>query len=373
MTAPPDIRATIVIVESSMSVTGALRCASRLARLLAPWARTILVLPRGSRVGPCELEDFVEVVRLPLVQVRKSLPALIAYLPALLVASLRLRGLLTRSGASALILNDFYLMHGSMVRAFGHRGTIATWVRFDPAKFPRLLSRLWLRAAYRSSDAVIAVSDFIVGRLPASPKLRRIYDTVDLDFAAPASHKPAGRDVLFVANYIAGKGQDDAIATFAAVAGRFPDVRLIFHGSDMGLDKNAKYLSELKQGAAASGAGERIVFRGFAQDLPSVMADAAVALVLSHSESFSLTCLEASQLGVPVIAYRSGGPAEIVEDGVTGCLCEVGDIEAVSRALAHLLGDPDHAARMGRAGSTRVRDKFGPAQFVEAARAALNL
>lgn len=364
----------IVIADGSTAVTGGRRGAIRIARLLAPYADTILVLPSRSEIASAEVAAFLEVVRLPLVPVRKSAGALAAYGPALLVAGWRLRRLLARRGAAALILNDFTMMQGAAVRAFGYRGRIVTWVRFDPTRFPRLLSRAWLAAVYRSSDAVVAVSDFILRLLPPSPKLSRLYDSVDLDLPDVAGTRSAGgRDVVCVANYMPDKGQHHAVAAFAAVAAEFPDSRLVFHGGDLGLDKNRDYRASLEADVHARGLADRVVFNGFAADLAATYQDAVVALVLSESESFGLTCLEASQLGVPVVAFRSGGPAEIVEDGVTGTLCELDDVPAVAAALRRLLREPKAAYRMGQAGAAYVQRKFGRDVFTASARLLLGL
>lgn len=364
--ASPHRKATIVIVDSSLAVTGGLRCASRIARLMQPSADTILVLPRQSRVEPADLEAFAEVIRLPLVQLRRSVSAALLYLPALLVAGWNLHRLLARRNAAALIVNDFFMMQGAVARMLGYRGRIVTWVRFDPTRFPKALSRFWLVAGYRVSDAVIAVSDFIVSRLPPSTKVRRVYDSVDLDITPPTvARSGRERDIVCVANYIQGKGQDHAIDAFAVIADEFPDASLTFHGGDMGMPKNRLYLETLKDRARTSGFGDRIRFEDFARDLPAATADSLVSLVLSESESFSLSCLESSQLGLPVIAFRSGGPAEIIVDAKTGFLCEVGDVPAVARALRTLLKRPELSREMGRNGAGHVQEKFGREVFVE--------
>lgn len=361
------IKASIVIVDSSTAFTGGLRCAVQMARLLSPRVDTTLVLSSGSRVAPEDLTAFARVVRLPLVQLRKSPAAILLYLPALLVAGWRLRRLLARDRSAALILNDFYMMQGAVARLLGYRGRIVSWVRFDPTRFPRPLTRLWLGSAYRTSDAVVAVSDFIAGLLPPSSKLRRIYDSIDPDLTrslGPPATDARSHDAVCVANYISGKGHDDAIAAFAPVALEVPAARLIFYGGDMGLEKNREYRLALQAQAMATGVGDRIFFRPFATDISAAFAGAAMALVLSHSESFGLTCLEASQLGLPVIAYRSGGPAEIVVDKRTGYLCGLRDTGAVTRAIRTLFADPRRAREMGLAGARHVQDRFGPEAFV---------
>jgi glycosyltransferase involved in cell wall biosynthesis len=51
---------------------------------------------------------------------------------------------------------------------------------------------------------------------------------------------------------------------------------------------------------------------------------------------------------VPVIASRVGGIPEVVDDGITGCLAEVGDLEKMSEDAARLLSDEDARREMGR-------------------------
>lgn len=366
---------SIVIVDGAVALTGGLRCAARTARLLAPWADTILVLSPEALVEPHELAAFGRVVRMPVVQLRKSPLSAATYLPRVVVGGWRLRRLLADVRADVLILNDFFMLQGAAARALGFGGRVLTWVRLDPTRFPAALSRLWLAAALRSSDAVVAVSDFIVSRLPPHRKVVRIYDSVDPDLPAPGAAPPTtgAAEIVFVANFITGKGQTYAIDAFAKIAAEFPQARLGFYGGDMGTDKNRAYLQDLRTRAAASGFGDRIAFNGFATDLPAVMARATAALVLSESESFSLTCLEASQLGVPVIAFRSGGPAEIVVDGETGYLCDVGDTACVARALRALLSDREEARAKGMTGAAHVADKFGSASFVAALRPLLGV
>jgi UDP-glucose:tetrahydrobiopterin glucosyltransferase len=53
-------------------------------------------------------------------------------------------------------------------------------------------------------------------------------------------------------------------------------------------------------------------------------------------EAFGNVAIEALACGVPVIAYRRGGPAEIVEDGKTGFLVEPDSVEGLVEAIGHL-------------------------------------
>lgn len=365
-----DDRPTVVILDSSIGVTGGLRGAARMARHLRQEARFILVLPREAVIPPSELQAFDEVARIRLVQLRRTLKAVVAYLPALLGSGRRLATLLNAARADVLVINDFFQMQGLVARLFGYRGRIVTWVRFDPRRFPALVARLWMWGMPLASDRVVAVSEFIRRRLPAAIDAELIYDPVDADLTEREAGA-CGPDIACVANYISGKGQDDAIEAFARITDRFPNTRLVFRGGDLGLAKNRAYRSGLEDRARRLGLALRIEFGGFAEDLGEAYAHAAVALNPSHSESFSLTCLEASQLGLPVVAYRSGGPEEIVVDGETGLLCDVGDVSCLAGALSRLLADPDRAAAMGKAAARQVTGKFATVGYVQKLRATL--
>ena len=73
-----------------------------------------------------------------------------------------------------------------------------------------------------------------------------------------------------------------------------------------------------------------------------------VLLLPSEQESFGLAALEALACEVPVIASRVGGIPEVVDDGLTGCLSEVGDIEKMSADAALLLSNEELRREMGR-------------------------
>ena len=75
-------------------------------------------------------------------------------------------------------------------------------------------------------------------------------------------------------------------------------------------------------------------------------------------EVFGRSIIEAMSCGVPVIASRLGGPAEIVIDQVTGLLVNPDDPKALSEALISLLTDTQKARSMGQAGRKRAEEVY---------------
>lgn len=350
---------SLFIVDGSIDVTGALVSASRQAALLRDVVDTILVLSSFHRVPAERTTAFAEVLTLPFVSPRKEIANVIFYVPALLLSSVQLRFAMRRRDCERLQLNDFYLLHGAVLRLLGFGGRIATFVRIDPTRYGAI-GKIWLGAARWCSTEMLAVSRFIQSRLGKAYPTRLIYDQLSLSRVPVAKPDPARPTLLFVGNYIHGKGQEHAVEAFNRIALRYPDARLSFVGGDMGLDKNRDFRERIEQLADAGPARDRIEFHGVSNDVAEHYATAFAAINFSESESFSITCLDGGAVGLPVIATRCGGPEEIVEDGVTGFLVPVGEVVAMAEKMAWLLDHPDDAAAMGAAGRALVAERFSP-------------
>lgn len=340
--------------------TGALVAAYRQALLLADVADVTIVLADHASIRPEDLPG-VRVAYLPLARARKSVAGMLRYGPALLRAGWRLRKAMRDAGCLRLQVNDYHYLEGAVARLLGFRGRIVTWVRIAPASYGPAVSATWLCIAHAVSQEIVAVSRHIHAALPAALSARVIYDPAP-DWPTIERSRASGK-LVFIGNYIEGKGQDLAIAAFSRIANAFPDAELIMHGSDMGLEKNRRYRDRLSRSAAKVPAGERIHVRDFAPDPGAVLDDALAALNLSRSESFSLTVQEASARGVAVIATRSGGPAEIVEHGETGWLVPVDDVDAIAQAMAQALSNRQATLEMGSRGARLVRERFGADAF----------
>lgn len=356
---------TIYLLDGSRAVTGAFVCARNEAKALVGIARVVLVLPNDTQIPDSELVDFYEVRRLGLAAVRKTPLALFSYLPRLLLAAHTLLGWMREHRAERLQVNDFYLLEGAVCRLLGFAGHLTTWVRIHPSHFGSVLSRFWLLMVRITSDRVVAVSEHIRNALPARLAAEVIYDHLPRVGVVHGldERSTAKRRLVCVSNYIEGKGQDDALEAFAIIAPEFDDLILEFWGGDMDLEKNRLYRARLQQRARDLGLNERVFFGGFIEDVERVLHGAYAALNFSRAESFSMTVLEACAAGLAVVATRSGGPGEIIVDGVTGLLVPVSDHAAMARALRFLVEHPQKTAEMGSAAKHFVSHKFSREQF----------
>ena len=148
------------------------------------------------------------------------------------------------------------------------------------------------------------------------------------------------------------------LRVFKAVLAVFPDTVLLIAGK--GSER-----ANLEALASELGIDGQVRFLGLRHDLPAIFELLEVFLLASFTEGISITLLEAMGTGLPAVVTRAGGNPEVVLDGVTGYLVEVGDDTEMSQKVIELLADPQMAARFGSRGRDRVRDKFSFRSMME--------
>jgi glycosyltransferase involved in cell wall biosynthesis len=349
----------IYVVDGSVAITGAFISARSIAEMLSDQVSMEIILPNTSRIPIEELGGFNVLSTIPMVHLSKRLGALLAYIPALIEGSWLLHKRMKRDGVQCLILNDFYFMQGVLLRVLGYRGRIITWVRCEPKRFAGPLAGIMLWLQRLTANRIITVSRFIQQRLPHAQHVTVIPNAYLGKKRTPRLWETKEeKTILYVGNYIIGKGHDVALEAFAQVAAQDETLRLTFVGDDMGLEKNRAFRATLEARAKELGLTDRVTFHAFVADTYPLLERAYMALNCSVSESFSRTVLEASGAGVPVIATASGGPQEILVEGVTGFLEPVGDVSSIARRILQLAQDSALANRMGEAGADHIHQHF---------------
>ena len=119
----------------------------------------------------------------------------------------------------------------------------------------------------------------------------------------------------------------------------------------------------LKKLAAAGIEPSRVVFTGAVphSELPQIYGESSICLVPSLYENFPYTCLEAMASGCAVIASRTGGIPEIIQDGVDGLLVPPGDVEALANAIIRLMSHPQEVESIAARARASVQSRFGKA------------
>ena len=158
--------------------------------------------------------------------------------------------------------------------------------------------------------------------------------------------------LLHVSNFRPVKRVEDVVEVFARVASEIP-ARLLMVGD--GPERARAF--ELAQQLGVIG---RVHFLGSFPDVQTVMGIADLFLLPSNKESFGLAALEAMSCEVPVVAARAGGIPEVVEDGVTGRLAEVGDVDAMAHAALEILKNKGVYLQHGAGRTPRRAGKVPP-------------
>lgn len=110
--------------------------------------------------------------------------------------------------------------------------------------------------------------------------------------------------------------------------------------------------------AAECGLEGSVDFVGEQQDVVPWLSAADLFLLPSAQESFGLAALEAMSCQVPVIASRVGGLPEVIQDGITGFICDQDDLDAMASRGIALLRDAELRHRIGRAAAGDVAARF---------------
>jgi O-antigen biosynthesis protein len=114
------------------------------------------------------------------------------------------------------------------------------------------------------------------------------------------------------------------------------------------------------------GLEDRIYAPGFVDQVEPLMRAADIVVLPSRLDGMPLAILEAGALGKPVVASIVGSVPTVIEDQVSGLLCDIEDVSAFSRAILRLAGDPELRQRMGAAAREKVTRQYGLDRMLEA-------
>jgi glycosyltransferase involved in cell wall biosynthesis len=106
------------------------------------------------------------------------------------------------------------------------------------------------------------------------------------------------------------------------------------------------------------GLQHKVTFLGLRTDVAEIMRSLDVYVLSSTTEGFSIACIEAMASGTPVVATRSGGPEEILEDERSGLLVPVRNPDAMAGAVDRITSDRNLAANLVAGARIRVTSRY---------------
>jgi N-acetyl-alpha-D-glucosaminyl L-malate synthase BshA len=239
-------------------------------------------------------------------------------------------------------------------------GTDITLVGLDRSYLPIT------RHAIQESDGVTSISDYLRDKTFADFGVTRPIETitnfVNCDIYTPIKDpdarararlhlaKPDEAILMHLSNFRPVKRVVDVVRIFAQVVKERP-AQLVLVGD--GPDRSAAEWLAHDLGIHA-----RVRFLGKQERVNELLPLGDVLLMPSELESFGLAALEAMACKVPSIATRVGGVPELIDDGVTGLLYEVGDVEGMALGALGLLNDRERLEGMRDAGRKMAQKRF---------------
>jgi sugar transferase (PEP-CTERM/EpsH1 system associated) len=225
--------------------------------------------------------------------------------------------------------------------------------RYDIRSWRRALG---MRAASAMSSMVVPVSEDSAHEAlegVSARKIRVIHNGVDVAGITPGDRfsRAPGDRVVSVGRLAAVKDYP----TLLRAARRVVDALPSFHLDLVGDGPERTALESLRSELGLDG---HVTFLGERHDVRERLQAADVFVLSSTSEGLSLALLEALASGLPIVATRVGGNAQVVTDGETGRLVPPSDPGALAEALIDVLTDRPRQSAMGRAARRRAEEHF---------------
>lgn len=228
----------------------------------------------------------------------------------------------------------------------------------------------WIASRFSDAELIQSPEDFyflLERRIVSRSKLRLLGNGVDLERFRP---DPARRDevrkelglkddqiaVGLVARLVEEKGVPELIEA----AERLGDRYVVFVVGPRDPEKSDAVSEELLSKAESYG----VRFLGMRRDVERIYQAMDVFVLPSHREGFPRAAMEAAASGLPVIATNIRGCRQVVEDGITGFLFPVRDVDALTEAITRIGDNPELRSSQSRASVDRARIHFDEREIV---------
>jgi len=220
-----------------------------------------------------------------------------------------------------------------------------------PSVAQRWLSGIVLR---EMNAEVVAVSNSVAECWRRFARVSVVYNGVTGPFCAPRPRPEGPPRVGCIGRISPEKGQREFLRVAARILETIPDARFLVYGAALFGDTTAEQYEKEIRAAAES---MPVEFPGWVHDVYEAFANLDLLLVPSvWQEPNALVILEAFAAGVPVIAFRTGGIPEFLDQ-----VCDT--TEEMAQLAVDVLRDPAYHGRLARAGSEAWQRNFHPSRY----------
>lgn len=251
-----------------------------------------------------------------------------------------------------------FLLRGSGIKVIGSRRDMGFWYTKKKLLILHHASRYINKYLVNCN----AVKDSVIRNEGASPgKITVIYNGHDLKrFEVEKNAKFLGNHNIpkdsiiigIVANLRPVKRVGDLIIAFKIVAEKFKNAILVSIGHHGGM------LREYRELAEKLDISKRIIFIENTDNVLSLVKNFDVGVICSESEGLSNTIIEYMGCGVPVVATRTGGNVELVNQGETGMIIKVGDTDALGKMIIKIIENRKLQEKLTENATNAIKRKF---------------
>jgi len=240
---------------------------------------------------------------------------------------------------------------------------------FGIRDFRELRAERW---SFRIADEICAVSQCV------ADGTRRILGLGDRhvevipnpvnveEFFPPADGSEEEGLIVFTGTVIERKGIRQLIEAMPAIVAAVPAAHLEVYGGEAVPEPPVPMAKVLNDSLPAEIAG-RVSWKGRVArgTLPGVLRRASVCVYPSHIEAMPIGWLEGLATGKAVVASKTGPGPEIIDDGVTGLLCDPADPQSIAGKVIRLLKDREERGRLGAAARKMCVERYSLPALVE--------
>ncbi|HBE40664.1 MAG TPA: glycosyltransferase family 1 protein [Bacteroidales bacterium] len=228
------------------------------------------------------------------------------------------------------------------------------------------------KRSFAKADKIIGVSNYVLDHTAEylDFKTKRgpaIYNPVDPDrfYQADQSKMKKGM-ILFVGTVCEKKGVRQLIQALPLIRKEIPEAHVVIAGRDWRFPDGSSYTEWVKQ-FISEDVKENVTFTGPVnnEEIPGLIEEAEVCVYPSHMEAMPMAWLEVLAMGKALIGSKAGPGPEIINDGVTGLLCDPLNPEDIAEKTIRNLKNQEMGFTLGKAARQEVRKRFSIKKLVQ--------
>lgn len=369
----------VLFIHHGADIGGAGQCLLELLTSLEPFdVQSLVVVPYDGAMRAASNARGLRTVVVPskwwVTERSRSVPDLRRYLKHLPSRLQDYRRLIEAEKIDLVFTNTSVVAEGAMAACMTgrpHVWNVLEMLKVDPDLMPVVPLAMLQRAIGDLSTRVIAVSESVrrdlAVEVPAG-KLSVVHTGITPPVSSRGSQKTRellglaqGTPVVLFAGLLSRrKGVLELVDAAALVLKAIPQAVFLLAGADGGCERQVRArIRELRIGS-----GVRLL--GYRRDCADLLACCDMVVMPSKADPLPVSVLEAIHAGKPVVATRSGGCEEMIEDGISGYLVPVDDVAQMADRIINVLGDTSGAQAMGQRGRERAESLFSLASHGQA-------